>query len=314
MRRGVDVVVHRGAAHTRAPSHRSEWERTPRLLAQVALTRAAGAACPPGCQLIGGQIRGHNTRPDPHRPTRRGCTPSPRTCTPGVAPRGRAHTLDEIMGTKARVPTSLRRPSARALPLTSPSTRAADAHPATYPTPPRPGRVRDPSCPSRRATRRRARTVLGIAHAPTDSAGPAWRWTYGNSSASWYQTRKPARARCRRGRGRGSMAGQRRQENPSTRMRPPASARHRRHPRDTSGLWRRHTPTSRKCWRVPSPNPTTSERHLAMIYIIAATSPITNVGSAPTLELGATASKNSGAPTPPSTPPRWRACVLGPPP
>ena len=110
---------------------------------------------------------------------------------------------------------------------------------------------------------------LGIAHAPPTS-GPAWRWTSWNSSAHSWSTR-PSWRSCARASSGPNTASLRPRPRPgesgwaatarrssSTRTRPPASDPSPVRSPDTWDRGAGTSPTPRRCWRAPSPNPTTS--------------------------------------------------------
>ena len=103
----------------------------------------------------------------------------------------------------------------------------------------------------------------------------------------------------------------------STRTRPPASDPSPEPSPDTRDRGAGTSPTPRRCWRAPSPNPTTSGAGSPGddLHHRQATSPTRNDGSASPKHWnpGATASKNPCSNSA-STPPRWRAYALGSPP
>ena len=187
----------------------------------------------------------------------------------------RAHST-KSGASKARVPTPTSTLSPGVWPPLSRSTGAAGAHPATCPTPPCPTGTRS-SCPNASA----CSTPPG-SNRPSASrtrppkSGPAWRWTSWNSSAHSWSTR-PSWCSCARansgpntpsqrpGPGAGSRPGEcgwaaMARESSSTRTRPPASDPSPAPCPDTRGRGAGTSPNPHRCWRAPSPNPTTSGR------------------------------------------------------
>ena len=152
----------RGEAPTKACSSAPTGERTPAGSSRKwpsSATVSGASAWPPA--LSARKSAAKSTSSTASLDATKPCTSPtrPDTCTRGVARSRMRAPSTRSWASKARAPTPTSRRSPRACPPTSPSKGAADAHPATCPTPPV-LRVRHPSVRMRRrAVRRRARTV-----------------------------------------------------------------------------------------------------------------------------------------------------------
>ena len=268
---GVDVVcLSRRGSYQGTLIGSNRGMHASRLLAQVALTGDNERRVRLAASLIGAKIRGQvhvltriarcdetvhvaDTTAHMHAWRRSLTVRAPST---------------KSWASKARAPTPTSTRSPRACPPTSPSTGAIDAHPATYPTPPCPTGTPS-SCPSASARCTPPgsnRPSASRTHLPT--SGPAWRWTSWNSSAhSW--SNKPSWHSCARANSGPNTASSRprpgecgweptARQSSSTRTKPPASDPSPVRSPDTRACGADTSPTPRRCWRAPSPNPTTS--------------------------------------------------------
>ena len=142
MRSGVDVVcLSRRGSYQGALVGANRGAHASRLLAQVALTgetMSGASAWPPAssARKSAAKYTSSPASPDATKP----CTSPtrPRTCTLGGAPSRARVPSTKSWASKEHVPTPTSTRSPLACPPTSPSTGAADAHPATCPMPPCP--------------------------------------------------------------------------------------------------------------------------------------------------------------------------------
>ena len=227
MRGGVDVVcLSRRGSYQGALIGANRGAHASRLLAQVALTGDHKRRVSLAASLIGAKIRSQI-----HvftRIARRDETVHVADTTAHMHAWRRwltdARTLDEIMGVEGACSNAYFNALSACVPADVTFDGRSRRHPATCPTPPCPTGTPS-SCPNASARC----TPPGLSppsasRTPPPTSGPAWRWTSWNSSAHSWST-KPSWHSCahaqrrRRGRSRGSVAGQRRQENPRRRVR-----------------------------------------------------------------------------------------------
>ena len=269
MRSGVDVVcLSRRGSYQGALIGANRGAHASRILAQVALVGDRERRVRLAASLIGAKIRGqiHVLTRIARRDEAVHVADTTAHARVASLPRGRAHTR-RSHGYRRRV---LQRLLRRALRVCARRRHLRRAQPTTTPRPAqrRPVlRVRDPPVRMRRrAARRRARTVTRHRARPPTS-GPAWRWTSWNSSAHSWSTR-PSWHSCAHANSGPNTASSRlmlgecgwaptARKSSSTRTRPPASDPSPAPSPDTWGRGADTSPTPRRYWRAPSPNPTT---------------------------------------------------------
>ena len=200
MRSGVDVVcLSRRGSYQGTLIGANRGAHASRLLAQVALVGDRERRVRLAASLIGAKIRGqiHVLT----RIARRDEAVHVADTTAHMHAWRRsltdARTLDEIMGIEGACSNAYFDALPACVPADVTFEGAADAHPATYPTPPCPTGTRS-SCPSASA-----RSTPPGSNRPSASrtrpqtSGPAWRWTSWNSSARSWSTKPSWRSYAR---------------------------------------------------------------------------------------------------------------------
>ena len=271
MRSGVDVVcLSRRGSYQGTLIGANRGAHASRLLAQVALTGDRERRVRLAASLIGAKIRGqvHVLT----RIARRDQAVHVADTTAQMHAWRRslagARTLDEVMGIEGACSNAYFDVLSACVPADVTFDGRSRRPPRDLPNAPCPTGTRS-SCPNASARS----TPPGSNHHSASrtrppTSGPAWRWTSWNSSAHSWWTRPSWRSCARANSGPNTASSRPRpgecgweptaRKSSSTRTRPPASDPSLAPSPDTRGRGAGTSPTPSRCWRVPSPNPTTS--------------------------------------------------------